>query len=966
MHRLVAVVLCWMVISTATALEAGGDMEVAQLREQMQSAPEPIQLLVGYRTAASVASLRSSASTPAELATSLKSRARAPRDAVRRRLVAEGRAPHRWLKDFEHFPLSVVEVASMEELEALLVDPDVATVQRPLRLQAHTAQSTVLINQPVVSSSGVRGAGTAVVVMDTGVNYTHPDFGSCTAPGVPSSCKVAYVADFAVEDNLLDSATNPHGTNVSGVVAKVAPDARIIGLDVFDGSSASSVDIIEAFDWAIANRASYNIVAINMSLGFAGTFYSGACTSKWLNPFLDPINAAYNVGITTVTSSGNDGNLTGLPIPACTTNAVAVGAVYDSNVGSRSFTACSDTTTAADKIACFSNTGTNLKLLAPGSLITAGGWTYEGTSQAAPHVAAAIALVKSEYPGDSVTTAVARLVSGGTTLTDTRTSPATTKPRLNLSGVFPSPGNDSFVGAIALSGSSVTSSGSNRFGSKEGSEPNHAGNSGGKSVWFNWTAPSSGSVGVNTSGSAIDTLLAVYTGSSVGALTSIAANDDSAGTISALGFTATAGTTYRIAVDGKSGVYGNFSLNLGLSASADLAVSLSDSPDPVNVGGSVNYALGVTNAGPSAATSVVATLTLPSGMTVGALPAGCTGSSTISCSAATLASGANLSFTIPATAGVTGTLTASASVSSAVSDPGTVNNSTSASTTVNPLADVGVTLTDSPDPINIGGSLSYGLGITNAGPSTATSVVATLALPSGMTVGTLPSGCAGSTTINCNLATLAAGGNASFTIPATASATGTQSASASVTAASSDSNSANNSASASTTVNPLADLALSLSTPTPQPVTVNDPVVLTVQVSNAGPSSATTPAVNLVLPSDAAFIGTTGSCSGTSTLVCSLGTLASGGSSSFTVTLSRSTQGAVSVTGSLTSTTTDPAPGNNGAAIAISFAAATSAAPVQVPMIPAWASGLMALYVLRRGARRRFGFAAGSPPSTSG
>lgn len=127
------------------------------------------------------------------------------------------------------------------------------------------------------------------------------------------------------------------------------------------------------------------------------------------------------------------------------------------------------------------------------------------------------------------------------------------------------PANDNFAAAQGLSGSSASVSGANVNATEETGEPNHAGNAGGHSVWYFWTAPSSRTVTVDTVGSSFNTLLAVYTGSSVSSLTTVASNDDISSTInqSRVAFAPVAGTTYRIAVDGKSGATGNivFTLN---------------------------------------------------------------------------------------------------------------------------------------------------------------------------------------------------------------------------------------------------------------------------------------------------------------------------------------------------------------------------------------------------------------------
>ncbi len=112
--------------------------------------------------------------------------------------------------------------------------------------------------------------------------------------------------------------------------------------------------------------------------------------------------------------------------------------------------------------------------------------------------------------------------------------------------------NDNFADRFSLSGSSVPTGGSNVTATKEPGEPDHAANVGGKSVWWSWTAPASGTVTISTCGSDFDTILGVYTGTVVNALESVASDDDFCGFASGsqVQFTATANTTYQIAVDG--------------------------------------------------------------------------------------------------------------------------------------------------------------------------------------------------------------------------------------------------------------------------------------------------------------------------------------------------------------------------------------------------------------------------------
>lgn len=135
------------------------------------------------------------------------------------------------------------------------------------------------------------------------------------------------------------------------------------------------------------------------------------------------------------------------------------------------------------------------------------------------------------------------------------------------------PNNDLFARAIFLTGNAFHTEGSNVDATGETGEPNHAGVSLGystgtlESVWWKWTAPTSGSVSLTTFGSNYDTTLAVYTGSAIDRLTSIASMDDFYSDNfyslqSGVSFSVIAGKTYRIAVDGFSDSNGSIQLTL--------------------------------------------------------------------------------------------------------------------------------------------------------------------------------------------------------------------------------------------------------------------------------------------------------------------------------------------------------------------------------------------------------------------
>ncbi len=132
--------------------------------------------------------------------------------------------------------------------------------------------------------------------------------------------------------------------------------------------------------------------------------------------------------------------------------------------------------------------------------------------------------------------------------------------------------NDAFVAAQTLTGAEGSVDTDNQYATAEVGEPAHAGNTAAHSLWYRWTAPTSGAVTFDTCSSnpGLDTILAAYTGTAVDALTMVAAADDGCfdfgGFVtSTVSFAATAGTTYRVALDGYHGVTGPMTLHWGPS-----------------------------------------------------------------------------------------------------------------------------------------------------------------------------------------------------------------------------------------------------------------------------------------------------------------------------------------------------------------------------------------------------------------
>ncbi|HID93008.1 MAG TPA: hypothetical protein EYP60_02825, partial [bacterium (Candidatus Stahlbacteria)] len=227
-----------------------------------------------------------------------------------------------------------------------------------------------------------KGTGVKLVIMDTGIDYTHPDLDANCADEDANGIIDGY--DF-VNDDADPMDDNGHGTHCAGIAAAedndvgvvgVAPEATLYALKVLDeGGSGYWSDVIAALQWSVDN----GIQVINMSFGGTGTSdVEAAC------------QAAYDAGLLLVAAAGNDGNPPGrgdnISDPAGYESVIAVAATDED-----------------DDRAWWSSTGPELELAAPGvsinSTLLGGGYGKKsGTSMAAPHVAGTGALVMVAHP----------------------------------------------------------------------------------------------------------------------------------------------------------------------------------------------------------------------------------------------------------------------------------------------------------------------------------------------------------------------------------------------------------------------------------------------------------------------------------------------------------------------------------------------------------------------------------------
>jgi large repetitive protein len=380
-----------------------------------------------------------------------------------------------------------------------------------------------------------------------------------------------------------------------------------------------------------------------------------------------------------------------------------------------------------------------------------------------------------------------------------------------------------------------------------------------------------------------------------------------------------------------------------VTALADLSITKSG-PATVAAGGTITYSLDVANAGPSNAANLTVTDTLPAGVTfVSAGGAGwtCThvGSTSISCTRATLATASaaptiTVVVTAPAEAA---SLSNTASVSSTTADPDPTNNSSTVPTGVTASADLSIVKTG-PAHVDSGGTITYTLTVSNAGPSAAADLTVTDTLPGVVTfVSATGTGWTCSTafpTVTCTSTALASGASTTIAVVVTAPVGSTALLNtATVGSTTPDPTPSNNTSSAPTQVAGSADLSIVKTGPAS--VTAGTNVAYTIAVSNAGPDDAVSVVMVDTLPPGVTFVSVSGAgwtCThaGNVSVTCTRPVLTSGANAPLIslVVTAPATAGPLVNRATVASSTTDPTPANN-----------ASAAPVVVLAAPPGGGG---------------------------
>jgi subtilisin family serine protease len=322
-----------------------------------------------------------------------------------------------------------------DKAEALLTDPQARVVYAEPNFESQTPESRGRVRWSVGGSSGefaaqwagakirlslahqtTRGAGVTVAVLDTGVDFNHPELAGHLLPGY----------DFVDDDpdpsevgNREQNLAFGHGTHVAGLVALAAPDAKILPLRVLDPNGFGNNWVLaEAIEFALNPdgnpQTDDGADIINLSLSYfeksdliRDVMKAAICDEPGDNESGDdlPCFRPDGVGVVIVAAAGNSGDDDReYPAGFGLKGLLAVGAL-----------------TQKDRPASFSNRGSWVQVAAPGDLIIStvpgGGFgVWSGTSMSSPLVAGEAALVRAARPSLRARSVAERVIETGVRL----------------------------------------------------------------------------------------------------------------------------------------------------------------------------------------------------------------------------------------------------------------------------------------------------------------------------------------------------------------------------------------------------------------------------------------------------------------------------------------------------------------------------------------------------------------------
>jgi serine protease AprX len=303
-------------------------------------------------------------------------------------------------------------------LKTLSANPNVLQfhIDRPLFKQ-NLRTSVTSGSRALQQALGITGAGVGIAVVDSGIATWHDDLTNQSSRVYPfGNQRVSAFVDF-VNGRTMPYDDDGHGTHVAGVIAGngydsggqkagMAPDASLVSLKVLDANGQGTIsNIIAALDWVLANRTTYNIRIVNLSVS------ANVTESYWTDPLTLAAKRLVDAGVVVVAAAGNRGRNAsgqsqygGIGAPANAPWVLTVGASSTNGT----------TTRADDTIASFSSRGpTYLDWAAKPDLVAPGVGTV---SMAAPGSTLAVLNVKSLIAGTISTSSAPYLSLSGTSM----------------------------------------------------------------------------------------------------------------------------------------------------------------------------------------------------------------------------------------------------------------------------------------------------------------------------------------------------------------------------------------------------------------------------------------------------------------------------------------------------------------------------------------------------------------------
>src|SRR5437870_5117177 len=213
-------------------------------------------------------------------------------------------------KTFQNLGAHAVEMpASIVDTVAAFNEVSFVSFDRPTQSMGHLSATTgadAVRTTSGINVNGVDGTGIGIAVLDSGIYTSHTDFLDKN-----NNVRVVYSQDFTGENRIDDP--YGHGTHVAAIVAGsgrvsnaaylgIAPAANLINLRVLNSQGSGTVSgTLAALDWVMANKTTYNIRVVNMSLGTA------AVDSYKNDPICLAVRRLVNAGIVVAAAAGNNG-----------------------------------------------------------------------------------------------------------------------------------------------------------------------------------------------------------------------------------------------------------------------------------------------------------------------------------------------------------------------------------------------------------------------------------------------------------------------------------------------------------------------------------------------------------------------------------------------------------------------------------------------------------------------------------